>query len=97
MRHQFIYIIIFSTLGAFEYPEFDVLVNNNPYPANIFIHSTGPDCEFMAILDPDMELKWHIATIDGKGWDFKVNNNEKLTYFEKPESNEIRLWYVMDS
>ena len=80
---KFYFIIAISIVSAFEYPEFSVTINNDPYNENIFITSTaGPDHQFMAIINPDMEVKWHIVTIDGKGWDFKVNYNQKLTYFQ---------------
>ena len=101
MKNQFIYIIIFfSLLISFEYPDFNIVVNNNPYPEDMFIHTTSPlTGSFMAIIGADLELKWHIASIDGKGWDFKVNNNNKLTYFQRPPigSSDPGLWYVMDS
>lgn len=82
------------------YPDFNVTINDNPYPQDIFIHSTSQQTQFLAILDHDLELKWHIVT-DSKGWDFKVNNNNNLTYFKKPTTDAWTpsgggVWYVMD-
>jgi len=85
---------------AIDYPDFDIIINNNPYPEDIFIHSTASDNQFMAILDSNLEVKWYIVSVNGKGWDFKVNNNNKLTYFRKPSNDWTPsgggLWYVTD-
>ena len=65
-------------LEGIEYPDFDVIIDNDPYPEDIFIHSTASDNQFMAILDSNLEVKWYIVSTDAKGWDFKVNNNNHL-------------------
>ena len=87
-------------LEGIEYPDFDVIIDNDPYPEDIFIHSTASDNQFMAILDSNLEVKWYIVSTDAKGWDFKVNNNNKLTYFRKPSNGWTPsgggLWYVTD-
>ena len=92
-------IILTSILSAFEYPDLDVTINGDAYPGDIFISSVAQEHQFLAILDSNMDVKWHIAVVDGKGWDFKVNNNDKLTYFQKPTEgfSDIGLWYVLDS
>ena len=96
-----IYYSLLSFLFGNSYPEFTVTVNNNPYPQDIFIHSTYNQTQFMAILNPELELKWNVVSTNGKGWDFKVNNNDKVTYFRKPENNWSPsgggLFYVMDT
>ena len=85
---------------AIDYPDFEIIINNNPYPEDIFIHSTGDDNQFMALLDSELEVKWYIVSTSGKGWDFKVNNNNKVTYFRKPSNDWTPsgggLFYVMD-
>jgi hypothetical protein len=97
---NFIVISLFSIIFGIPYPDFNVTINNNPYPEDIFIHSTGQDNQFMAILSPDLEVKWYIVSLNGKGWDFKVNNNNSITYFRKPGNDWTPsgggLWYVMD-
>ena len=78
------YIVCYSFLSiifGIPYPEFSVIINNSPYPQDIFIHSTYNQTQFMAILNPELELKWNVVSTNGKGWDFKVNNNDKITYF----------------
>jgi len=94
-------IIINSTLiFGVSYPEIDIIINNNPYPEDIFIHSTSIEHQFMAILNPQLQVKWYIVSVNGKGWDFKVNNNDMLTYFRKPNNSWTPsgggIWYSMD-
>lgn len=95
-----IVVLVQSILYSIEYPNFNVIVNDNPYNKDIFIHSTGPNSQFMAILNPALDVKWYIVSVDGKGWDFKVNNNNKITYFRKSSDDWTPsgggLWYVMD-
>ena len=83
-----------------SYPEYNIIINNNPFPEDIFIHSTSSDNQFMAILDTNLEVSWYIVSLDGKGWDFKVNNNNKITYFRKPSDSWTPsgggLWHVMN-
>ena len=100
--NYFITILISSLIFGIPYLDFDVSINNNPYPEDIFIHSTTPgnDHMFMAILDSALQVKWYIVSTDGKGWDFKVNNNSSITYFRKPSDNWTPsgggVWYTMD-
>ena len=93
-------ILLLSIASGIPYPDFNIIINNNPYPEDIFIHSTGSDNQFMAILDSNLEVRWYIVSVNGKGWDFKVNNNDKLTYFRKPSDDWTPsgggLFYVMD-
>ncbi len=97
--NQPFWILFLSFIYTVEYPNFEVLVNNNPYPQDIFIGIRSSDGnEFLSIIDTDLNLKWHVANRDNKGWDFKVNNNDKLTYFQKTiNQGGYDLWYVMDS
>ena len=45
-------------------------------------------------------MKWYIVSLDSKGWDFKINNNNKATYFKKPSNGWTPsgggIWHVMD-
>lgn len=92
---------LLSNIFGISYPEFSVTINNSPYPQDIFIHSTYNQTQFMAILNPALELKWNVVSTNGKGWDFKVNNNDKITYFRKPSNDWSPsgggLFYVMGS
>lgn len=101
-KNYLIAVLISSIVFGIPYPDFNVSINNNPYPEDIFIHSTAPgnDHMFMAILDSMLQVKWYIVSLDSKGWDFKVNKNDKITYFRNPSESWTPsgggLWYVMD-
>ncbi|MBV66729.1 MAG: hypothetical protein CMG26_00065, partial [Candidatus Marinimicrobia bacterium] len=101
MKFIFVVCIALSSLLGVSYPEFTVHINQNPFPQDIFIHSTGGHVQHMAILDSSLNIKWNIVSSNGKGWDFKVNHNDKLTYFRKPSNDWSPsgggLFYVMDS
>ena len=73
-------------------PSYNVLINENPYPEKIFIHSMS---EYMSILDTDLNFYWLINN-DNKGMDFKLNNT-KLSFYHKPNTslNEA-LWIIAD-
>ena len=49
--NYFITVLISSIVFGIPYLDFNVSINNNPYPEDIFIHSTTPGNEhmFMAI------------------------------------------------
>ena len=97
-KNTFIFVLLVQALTfSIDYPQFEILVNNNPYQEDIFINSSAQGHQFMAILSPELEVKWYITDINDKGWDFKVNNNQMLTYFQKPSNNVAAgKWYVMD-
>ena len=67
--NYFITVLISSIVFGIPYLDFNVSINNNPYPEDIFIHSTTPgnDHMFMAILDSTLQVKWYIVLTDGKG------------------------------
>jgi len=85
-------ITILLTTLLMAQPSYNVLINENPYPEKIFIHSMS---EYMSILDTDLNFYWLINN-DNKGMDFKLNNT-KLSYFHKPSSslNEA-FWIIAD-
>ena len=66
-------IMLFSLTNLKGAPEFDILINNNPYPENILIHSMGLE-NYMSIIDSNLEIYWQINS-DQVGLDFKENNN----------------------
>ena len=92
--------MIASLVSGIDYPDFEIFTLNNPYQEDMFISSTYGTEQFLAILDPDLNVKWYIVTSNGKGWDFKVNNNDKISYFRKPTQywtpSGGGLWYIMD-
>ena len=72
-----------------NYLDFEIIVNNDPYPANIFIHTTGSQPRYMAIIDSLVNPSWFINS-GPLGLDFKVNQN-KLSYFNKNKAQLKRL------
>ena len=92
---------LFSFALSLDYPEFEIITLDSPYQQDMFISSTASEGnQFLAILDPELHVKWYVVTNNGKGWDFKVNNNDKISYFRKPSQSWTPsgggLWYIMD-
>ena len=81
---------MFSYLFSNEYyANFDIIANNNPYPANIFIHTQNSD--FMAILDESLDPYWFVKSDNIGGIDFKPTH-DYISYFDK---NNL-IWIVAD-
>ena len=72
-----------------NYLDFEIIVNNDPYPANMFIHTMGSQPSYMAIIDSLINPSWFINS-GPLGLDFKVNQN-KLSYFDKNNKSWIIL------
>ena len=55
MMKRLIIILCMSWSSIFtqsrDYIDFQVVVNDNPYPANMFIHSMSMDNRYMAVID----------------------------------------------
>ena len=73
-----------------NYLDFEIIVNNDPYPANMFIHTTGSQPRYMAIIDSLINPSWFINS-GPLGLDFKVNQN-KLSYF----NNYNKSWIILN-
>ncbi len=85
-------IILFISFCHFSQPNYSVSVNSNPSKGNLFFQTGGSSIKPVSILDSSgIEIFW--ADWGLKGWDFKVNNNNKLTYFDRSS----KAWYIMDS
>ena len=91
-------IILLCNYLLSDYPDFQVIINNNPYPAELFIHSMHQPSGHMAIFDSNMNLYWSVAN-GSKGIDLKKNGNF-ITYFHKdPDENDGEdqsYWIVAD-
>jgi len=73
-----------------NYLDFEIIVNNDPYPANMFIHTMGSQPRYMAIIDSLINPSWFINS-GPLGLDFKVNQN-KLSYF----NNNNKSWIILN-
>ena len=91
MRSKFIFIIfIFGYLFSNEYyANFDIIINNNPYPANIFVHTQHSN--YMAILDESLNPYWFIKSDNIGGLDFKPSH-DVISFFNK-DNNQ---WIIAD-
>ena len=82
-------IVDFYSLKA-DYPDFNITVNEDPYPSKLFIHSMSSVNPHMGILNPDLSLYWNINSGD-QGFDFRENNG-KLSYYDKI----AQFWIIAD-
>ena len=91
MNKYFILLIgMFSYLFSNEYyADYNIIVNNNPYPANIFLHTQNSN--FMAILDESLEPYWFIKSDNLGGLDFKPSH-DYISYFDKNNQH----WVIAD-
>ena len=72
------------------YPDFEIVISNNPYPEDIIIHTMSGGDHFMAILDTDLSIKWYINS-GPRGMGLNVDG-DKLTYFHK----DLQQWRVLN-
>ena len=80
---------IIILMGSFllpDYPNFEIITNNNPYSEKLFIHTMHQPSGYMAILDTNLNFYWSICS-GYKGIDFKTNG-EFLTYFQSFKRRE---------
>ena len=88
--------LIFFLLASAMFPrdmnylDVEIIVNNDPYPANMFIHTIGSQPRYMAIIDSLINPSWFINS-GPLGLDFKVNQN-KLSYF----NNNNKSWIILN-
>ena len=99
MSRLIAFILILTVPALSDYLDFEITVNNNPYNQDMFVAHRYGDYQYLAIIDPELNPKWYVVLNDNKGWDFKVNNNDHLTYYRKQPEGSLPLssWYVMNS
>ena len=73
-------------------PSYNITINNNPWQGNLFFQIGGFPMKPVKIVDPSgsdiFSQNWGM-----KGWDFKLNYNNKLSYFDRSSDG----WFIMDS
>jgi len=77
---------------SFSQPNYSVSINTNPSKGNLFFQTGGQPVKPISILDSSGALIFWDNLVK-KGWDFKVNYNNKLTYFDRLSKG----WFVVDS
>lgn len=72
---------------------YDIVVNTpESYQENLFFFKGGDQPRNVMILSPEGE-ELFVESWGMKGWDFKVNENNHLTYYDRYSDG----WFVMDS
>ena len=94
--HFFTYICM-AYAQEVNYLDFEIIVNDDPYPANMFMHNlshvspiTGTMPRYMAIVDPLMNPNW-VVNSGHLGLDFKVQQ-ENLSYFD----DDMNAWIILN-
>ena len=93
MIKRTIILLILSPLIGLSQVNYNITVNNNnAWQGNLFFQIGGSPVKPVKIVGPDgTELfsdNWGM-----KGWDFKLNHNNKLSYFDRSSDR----WFIMDS
>jgi hypothetical protein len=79
--------LVFSQLN------YTVTVNTpDAWQANLFFQVGGPPIKPVKIIDPSI-TELYSQDMGMKGWDFKVNYNNKISYFDRTSKG----WFIMDS
>ena len=96
---RFVIILILFSVSYMSYLDFEITVNENPYNQDIFVSHRYENYQYLSIIDTALSPKWYVVLDDNKGWDFKVNNNNHLSYYRKqPEgATPTSSWYIMNS
>lgn len=82
---------LFPLVGLAQ-PDYDININNNPYPGNIFFQVGGPPSKPVNIVNTNGVLIYS-EDLGLKGWAWKVNENNKITFFDR----QSKGWFIMDS
>ena len=89
---QFYLILFCLPILVLGQPNYTITTNNNPWNGNLFFLTGGPPLSPVNIIDTSGTLLF--SEVWGmKGFDWKVNKNNHLTYFDKVSKG----WFVMDS
>ena len=86
LKTMSLFLLISLSQGR-DYIGFQINVNNNPFPANLFISTMGIEPRYLAILDTSLSPTWFVNS-GQTGIDFKVNQ-QKLSYFDKSNQSWI--------
>lgn len=85
-------IFLWVSMSIAQTP-YDITVNTpDAYQENLFFFKGGEQPRSVMILSPEGE-ELFVESWGMKGWDFKVNENNHLTYYDRDSDG----WFVMDS
>tara|TARA_B100000787_G_scaffold95165_1_gene70259 strand:+ start:1494 stop:2963 length:1470 start_codon:yes stop_codon:yes gene_type:complete len=78
---------------VFSQANYTVTVNSpDAWQANLFYQLGGSNIKPVKIIDPSI-TEIYSQNTGMKGWDFKVNYNNKISYFDRVSKG----WFIMDS
>ena len=80
-------LVFLGFLQSQNYPDFEVLHLDNPQSSSLFLHTMSEQNRFMAIIDSNLDVQWHVRS-SHMGLDFKVNKNY-LSYYNKLDGSWI--------
>ena len=86
-------LVLLGFLQSQNYPDFQVLHLDSPQSSPLFLHTMSEQDRFMAIIDSNLDVQWHVSS-SHMGLDFKVNQNH-LSYYNKLEGSWILANQVM--
>jgi len=87
---QILIIILICNTAIADYLDYNFVINQEPYPAKLFVHSMSTQAPHMGILNPDLSLHWNVYS-HNQGFDFRENNG-RLSYFDKTSL----FWLIAD-
>ena len=93
MRSLFKCVIFICSSVSLAQTPYEITINTQEaYQENLFFFKGGEHPRSVMILSPEGE-ELFVESWGMKGWDFKVNENNHLTYYDRDSDG----WFVMDS
>ena len=87
-----IIILIIYPISIISQANYNITINDNPSNGNLFFQLGGSPIKPILILDKNGNEIYN-QDLGKKGWDFKVNKNNKLSFFDRLSKS----WMIMDS
>ena len=93
MTKLILILFCLPTIGFGQQPNYNITVNTpDSWQANLFLQLGGPPIKPVKIID-STGIEIFSENWGMKGWDFKVNYNNKISYFDR----QSKGWFIMDS
>ena len=92
MKYLMFIISIFGTISSIAQINYDITINTpDAFQGNLFFQKGGGGIKTVHIIAPDgnelFSENWGL-----KGWDFKVNDNDHITYFDRTSTDFNRKY-----
>ena len=93
MKKVLLLLLCLPLIGITQVTNYNVTINStNAWQGNLFYQKGGDQPRPVKILDPSGAGIFS-QNMGMKGWDFKVNDNNKISYFDR----STKGWFIMDS